>query len=487
VNKIPEFLRGSRVLVVDDVPANLDVLSNSLESTGYQVQFATSGEQALRLVSTTTPDLILLDVMMPGMDGYEVCRRLKSTEKTRDIPVLFITAQVDTGDLLRGFDAGGVDYITKPFREEEVLIRVQTHLRINYLTRVLAQKNGELAAEIEQRKQLKGQLSTISQREAERWGLKGFVGTSATVQKIFSDIRLMQEHTATSVLITGESGTGKELIARAIHYGSPRAAAPFVPVNCAALPADLAESLLFGHVKGAFTGATDAKAGYFETAHQGTLFLDEMGDMPLELQAKLLRVLEDGEVRRIGDSAGRKVDVRILAATNAQLQDKIQQGAFRQDLYFRLARFVVEVPPLRQRREDIALLVEHFMQLFAEEMGRDVPAISQEALECLAAHSFPGNIRELKNIVERALIESRGAEVQPPHLYFAPAPSSPAPAATAHSVIDLPLDLKEAELWVIKRAIAACDGNLSEAARLLNTHRNKIYRALAQEEQRELL
>ena len=258
----------------------------------------------------------------------------------------------------------------------------------------------------------------LSEREAEHWGLEGFVGRSATIQRIFEDIRLLQENPATSVLITGENGTGKELIARAIHYGSERREGPFIPVNCASIPRELAESLLFGHLKGSFTGADGDRIGYFEMAHEGTLFLDELGEMPMELQPKLLRVLEDGLVWPVGAREGRTVDVRAVAATNVDLQRRIQEERFRSDLYFRIARFTVNAPPLRERREDIPLLAQHFLQLAAAEMGNEPPKLSPQAVASLMNYSFPGNIRELMNIIRRALIESRGADVEPGHLHF---------------------------------------------------------------------
>jgi transcriptional regulator with GAF, ATPase, and Fis domain len=302
----------------------------------------------------------------------------------------------------------------------------------------LAQKNRALEEEIAQCKQLKGQLSLLSQRETERWGLEGFVGHSPTIQKIFSDIRLLQESGSTSVLINGESGTGKELVARAIHFGSGRRDGPFVPINCAAMPSELVESMLFGHTKGAFTGADADRVGYFEMAHEGTLFLDEIGKMPLGLQAKLLRVLEDGQVWRLGADQGRQVDFRLVAATNADL---LSDG-FRQDLYFRLARFTVTAPPLRQRRQDIPLLACHFLRLFAGEMGHEVPLLNAAVLEDLQDYDFPGNVRELKNIIERTLIESAGAEIQPHHLHFLPqADPLVGGVGTEVQELALPLDL----------------------------------------------
>ena len=425
-------LEGAKILLVDDTPANLDVLCSLLEAQGYDLALAPSGSTALKIAAHTQPDLILLDVMMPEMDGFEVCQRLKQDVALQSIPVIFISARDQLTDIVAGFRAGGLDYITKPFREEEVLIRVRTHLRLNLLDRKLVEKNqqlekqyGELAkknraleAEITQRKKLKGHLSMIAEQEAEKWGLEGFIGRSATIRRIFEDIRLLQENTATSVLISGESGTGKELIARAIHFGSKRNKGPFIPINCASMPGELAESLLFGHLKGAFTGATTDRVGYFEMAHEGTLFLDELGEMPLALQAKILRVLEDGEVWRIGAREGRKVNVRVLAATNSDLQQRLQVGEFRQDLYFRIARFTVVAPPLRERKEDIHLLAQHFLQLFAAEMGREPPELNPQVLKSLEDYAFPGNVRELKNIMERALLESRGGDLAPQHLHF---------------------------------------------------------------------
>jgi DNA-binding NtrC family response regulator len=346
-------LSGAKVLIVDDVPANLDVLYEALEAQTYNVLVATSGETALKVAARELPDLILLDVIMPQMDGFETCRRLQANPATQPIPVIFLTSRDDAAGTVEGFRVGAVDYIIKPFHQEEVLARIQTHLEHAFLTRALTEKNRQLQEsyrqlavtnqklqeEMSQRQTLDNHLSMISRREAEHWGVDGFVGQSQTMQEILREINLLHNASTVSVLITGESGTGKELIARAIHAGSTRAHGPFVPVNCAAIPTHLAESLLFGHVKGAFTGADKDQTGYFELANGGTLFLDEIGTMPEELQPKLLRVLEDGLIRPLGANRDRRVDVRILAATNAPLE------AFRQDLYFRLARFTVTVPP----------------------------------------------------------------------------------------------------------------------------------------------
>ena len=490
-------LTGSKILLVDDTPENLKLLRQTLETEGYNILVATSGETALRIARKANPDLILLDVMMPGMDGFETCRHLKQDEGTRDVPVIFVTARAETPSVVEGFRAGGVDYIVKPFQSEEVLIRVETHLKLDRLTRELVGKNADLSRanrqlqeEIAQRKALSAernhlaeQLSMISYREAERWGIAGFVGKSRTIRETLEAVGRLQG-TETSVLITGESGTGKELVARAIHYGSPRSDGPFVPVNCSAIPSDLAESMLFGHMRGAFTGADKNRVGYFALADGGTLFLDEVGDMPADIQAKLLRVLEDGMVLPVGAVEAVRVDVRVLAATNTDLHAGIQAGAFRQDLYFRLARFPVAVPPLRERREDIPLLARHFVRMFAAEMGMDPLPVSPEALAALEGYGFPGNVRELKNIIERALIESGGAEIRPAHLHFFQ-PGGMAAGSSARDPVaaaaDLPLDLKQAEEALIARALAQTHGNIAAAARLLGTNRPRIYRYLEQQ------
>ena len=491
-------LSGSKVLIVDDVPANLDVLIQALEAEGYDIAVAPTGEEALRVARAIRPALILLDVVMPGMDGYETCRRLKAEQETREIPVVFLTGRGETREVIEGFQAGGVDYIVKPFHKEEVLIRVSTHLERARLAQELIQKNRdleertweltranqELQAAIargqtlsSERDHLADQLSMIARRETEFWNIAGFVGKSRTLQQILREIDLLQNAETIPVLISGESGTGKELVARAIHSGSPRSEKPFVPVNCAAIPADLAESLLFGHVRGAFTGADREQTGYFELTDGGTLFLDEIGAMPLELQSKLLRVLEDGTILPLGAGEKRTVEARVLSATNADLQARIAAGTFREDLYFRLARFSVHVPPLRQHREDIPLLAEHFLELFVREMGRPAPELSPEALQTLMEYDFPGNVRELKNAMERALLESGGDTIQPGHLHLLHRVPVDSPVSGQPPEMEWP-DFAAMELEQVKQALLQTRGNISAAARLLRVDRTRIYRLL---------
>ena len=482
-----------KILLVDDVPANLSVLTAALEPSGYEILAVPNGVTALRVAAKAQPGLILLDIMMPEIDGLETCRRLKQDAATRDIPVIFITARDETKSLVAGFQVGGVDYVIKPFQAEEVVSRVATHLQISRLTRELQRTNHELKAEVERRstaetalKNADEKISVLTDLEASRWNLAGLIGGSRLVRKIIADIHRLHQFANTSVLITGESGTGKELIARAIHFESPRAKAPFIPVNCVAIPGELAESMLFGHVKGAFTGATADRKGYFELAHGGAIFLDEIGDMPVSLQVKLLRVLEDGCVTPVGAAEPIKVDVRVIAATNADLAARIAAGSFRQDLYYRLALYTVATPPLRERLEDVPVLVTHFLNLFAAEMGMQPPPISHEALAVLKGYEFPGNVRELKNIIERALIDSGTEMIERHHLHLLPSVASTASPAKQNAksefVSSLPLNLAEAEDLLIQRALQVTDGNIADAARMLGVHRTRIYRKLALEE-----
>lgn len=502
-------VRAETVLVVDDQLPNLAVLGDLLEPAGYQLLSATSAADALRIAAKAHPDLILLDIIMPEVDGLETCRRLRADAATRDIPVIFITGRAEVEARVEGFDVGGVDYIVKPFHAAEVLARVKNQLGLARARRELEAKNAELArllAELrsevakreaaeEARRDADERLSVLSAREARRWNVAGLVGRSPALAALLREVERLQQYGRAGVLLVGESGTGKELVARALHSGSPRAAQPFIPVNCVAVPGELMESMFFGHVRGAFTGAVADRKGFFELANGGTLFLDEIGDMPAALQAKLLRVLEDGRLTPVGATAEKQVDVRVIAATNADLAAKIAAGTFRQDLYFRLARSTVHLPPLRERREDLPLLAAHFIAQFSAEMGFAPPPIARDALAALAAHTFPGNVRELRNLIENALITSGGREIEAAHLRLAPAPaatmlsvprivanpgSAPpmAPVAPPAPAEELPLNLESAERVLIHRAVAHAGGNIAEAARLLGVHRSRIYRVL---------
>jgi DNA-binding NtrC family response regulator len=360
-------LAGERILIVDDEPANVDLLEQELADAGYKTLSASSGEQALESAATT--DLILLDVMMGGIDGYETCRRLKAGAATRAIPVIFLTALSDSFEKVRGFGAGAVDYVTKPFDLEELLARIRIHLGLRREIRPVPAQDDSLVGDL---KQVRAQIAQVAA-------------------------------TDTTVLIQGETGTGKELVARAIHAASKRRERPFVALNCAALPRELVESELFGHEKGAFTGAAQQRRGRFELADGGTLLLDEVGELPAEAQAKLLRVLQERAFERVGGTQTLRVDVRVIAATNRDVQAKL-----RPDLYYRLNVFPIVLPPLRNRRGDIPLLVRHLAEKTARRLGRQLEAVSPAFLERAAAHDWPGNVRELENVIERALIMSGG-------------------------------------------------------------------------------
>jgi DNA-binding NtrC family response regulator len=498
--------------LVDDVPANLAVLSDLLEPEGYQLVCATSGADALRLARRARPTLVLLDVVMPGLDGFAVCRELRLDPALAEIPVVFITGSNESTSLSEGFRAGAVDYIVKPFDADEVLARVRTHVGLARARCELAQKNRELAERVAElreavasreaaeaaQREAHDRLSVLTAREERRWNVAGLLGRSPTLAAMLREVERLQAFGRVGVLLVGETGTGKELVARALHNGSPRASAPFIPVNCAALPAELIESMFFGHVKGAFTGATADRKGFFELANGGTLFLDEIGDMPVVLQAKLLRVLEDGRVTPVGAAAEKQVDVRVVAATNAALEARIAAGSFRRDLYFRLARTTLRLPPLRDRKDDIPILAAHFIQRSAEDLGlAHAPGISPAALAALAAYDFPGNVRELRNLLENAVIASSGTVIQPGHLrlgFDSPtqiadhletpptttpetAAEDPAPVTSAD---EIPLNLEAAERILIQRALAEAGGNIAEASRLLGVHRSRIYRVLGE-------
>ncbi|TQV88075.1 sigma-54-dependent transcriptional regulator [Aliikangiella coralliicola] len=457
---IPQNSTSAVVLIVDDQPDNLDILVNYLSDSGLELMVATDGEQALSLAFERTPDIVLLDVMMPGLNGYQVCAELKANKKTEQSPVIFMSALADIDKRLEGFKAGAIDFVIKPLQREEVLARIKAHLTIRHQQQMLMEKNRllerlntELQEQISKRKQAEQalnladeRLSTITRREAEHWKIDAFVGQSLATRELIEEVRNLQAAPKTNVLVLGESGTGKELISRAIHYGSARSNKPFVAVNCSAIPAELADAELFGHTKGAYTGATTDRSGYFVQADGGTLFLDEIGDMPLSLQAKLLRVLEDGLVTPIGGRQSRKVDVRVIAATNLDLRSKLQTKEFRQDLFFRLAGYQVSLPPLRERQGDIELLAEHFLVLLGEQMGREQPEISPQALSAIGRYHFPGNVRELKNLIEYALIASRGQMITERHLHFMEEPRQSLAGENSVSGAESDVDLAQEQV-----------------------------------------
>ena len=407
------------VLIVDDEPLNVDLLEQELDAAGYRTLAARSGEEALAIATRARPELILLDVMMGGIDGYETCRRLKAAEATRPIPVIFLTALKETFDKLRAFELGAVDYVTKPFDAEELLARVGTHIA--------------LRREIEAHRRSKATIRALIEDGGRADAMVGSAPALARVRELIARVAPADA----TVLIQGETGTGKELVARAIHAASGRRARALIVVNCAALPRELVESELFGHEKGAFTGAVAQRRGRFELADGGTLFLDEVGELPPEAQAKLLRVLQEGEFERVGGSQKLRVDVRVVAATNRDLLAEANAGRFRQDLYYRLNVVPIHLPPLRERHDDIEPLLRHFAERAARRLGRRLDEIAPEFIARARAYDWPGNVRELENLVERALIISGDAVLDASEL-IAPghAPTAEPPMPTASGTLE---------------------------------------------------
>jgi DNA-binding NtrC family response regulator len=396
----------ARILIVDDTPTNVRLLADLLAVNGFAVLTADSGREGLARAAADCPDLILLDIMMPDLDGFTVCERLKANPALQDVPVIFLTALYETLDKVRAFSLGAVDYLTKPFEPRELLARVRTHLALRQARRELEAQNNRLREEIEAHRRSRAILHCLEDEIRTGHGSSEIVGRSPGLARLLDQLALVAA-TDSTVLVLGETGTGKELVARAIHDRSPRRDRPLVKVNCAALPRELVESELFGHEKGAFTGATQQRRGRFELADGGTLFLDEVGELPAEAQAKLLRVLQEQEFERVGGTQTLRTNVRLIAATNRDLGARAAAGEFRPDLFYRLNVFPVTVPALRDRREDIPLLVAHFLAKCERKLGKAFKGIAPAFLDSAMAYDWPGNVRELENAVERAAILSR--------------------------------------------------------------------------------
>ncbi len=370
----------ARILIVDDEQDALDLMREVFEKKGYSPITALNGLEALNIVKQQEPDVILTDIRMPEMDGMELLRVL--TKDYPHIPVIMVTAHGTIETAVDAMKMGAKDYILKPIRINEILSKVERITQLNSLIK----ENEYLLSKLKQ-----------------TYDFTNMVGKTEKIRKLFELVKDVAA-TNTTVLIQGESGVGKELIANAIHYNSPRAKRPFVKVNCGVLAESLLESELFGHVRGAFTGAIRDKIGRFEMANGGTLFLDEIGDISLNMQLKLLRVLQEGEFERVGGTETIKVDVRIIAATNKDLKKAMEEGTFRQDLYYRLNVIPIYVPPLRERREDIKYLTYHFIEKFNKIYGKQITEIEPEAMEILEKYDYPGNIRELENLIERIIV-----------------------------------------------------------------------------------
>jgi two-component system response regulator PilR (NtrC family) len=434
----------ARILVVDDEQSMREFLEIFFRGDGYDVLTTGNVDSALVALDSDDFDVVISDLQMPGRSGLELLHAVK--DKAPDTVVIMITAFATAETAITAMKQGAYDYVTKPFKVDELRLVVEKALE----KRLLAAENQRLRTEL--------------RRETRR---RHLVGNSRAMQQLYEMVARVAD-TRTHVLIQGESGTGKELVARAIHDESERRDQPFVAVNCGAIPENLLESELFGHVKGAFTGAVQNKAGLFEAAHRGTLFLDEVGELPAALQVKLLRVLQDKAVRRVGGTSDHQVDVRIVSATNRRLEDEVA-GRFREDLYYRLNVIQIGLPPLRERAEDIPLLVQHFVERFAAELGKPVRGFSDAALDRLAWHPFPGNVRELENLVERAVAlcssETIGLESLPPSV-LEPAAKAAAPKLPLEGT-NLDSLVNEFERGLLEEALRQSRGVKKRAAVLL--------------------
>ena len=436
-----------RILVVDDEVDLATSCTRLLESRGYVTGIASSAEEALESLNSLDYQLVLTDLKMPGMGGMELLRHVR--EKSQEMPVIMMTAYSTVEDAVEAMRLGAADFVPKPFTPDHLVIVVEKALEKHSLRR--------------ENQSLRDQLS-------QEFSFDNIIGKSAAMAQIFESIKKISG-TDISVLVTGASGTGKELIARSIHANSKRASQPFVPINCGALPENLVESEIFGYDKGAFTGAAKPKPGLLEGAHGGTFFLDEIGELPPALQVKFLRVLEDGRFRRLGSTQEREVDVRLVCATNQNLDQVVEEGDFREDLFYRINTFPIHLPPLRERRDDIALLADHYLQVYAKKNGMDVAEISPEAMDLLMGHEWRGNVRELQNVIERALVLATDNVVQPGDL-----PPSVKKSEGTHSsdhpefYLDLPFkDAKEHliedfEKRYIVEVLKTFGGNISRSA-----------------------
>ena len=446
---------AAKILLIDDDPGSCEGLSLLLRREGHEVNALESGEEALQSLANTSYDVVITDLFLPGVSGIDILKHVK--EMSLPCNVILITGNASAETAVEAMKEGAFDYITKPVNFTELLVLVGKAV----------EKSRLVAENIYLRQQLRG-----------KYKFDNIIGNSQAIQMVFSRMEKIM-NTDSTVLILGESGTGKELVARAIHYNSHRKAKPFVAINCGAIPAELLESELFGHVRGAFTGAVAEKPGKFELADQGTIFLDEIGTMPVHLQMKLLRVLQEHEVERVGGSQRIRFDVRVISATNSNLEDLVEQGLFREDLYYRLNVIPVPLPPLRERQEDIPLLARYFLKKICGEMHREEMNFTSQALDALEAYEWPGNVREMENAIERSVALADGTLIDRQDL-----PPKVAGASRADNFLNMPeipeagLDMPTAianiEKALIQRALQKTKGVKSKAAVLLGINRTTL-------------
>jgi DNA-binding NtrC family response regulator len=430
-----------RILVVDDSPDAREVLGRNLIAEGYHVMTASGVAEATRILDAAPVDLVITDLKMPKVGGIDLIRHVRA--RFKEVGVIMITGYASIETAVTAVKEGAEDYLSKPFTDSELLAAVRDALQKARFRRA-AQSYGGTAP-------------------VHSFGL---VGESEAMHQVYQGLAKAASTSAT-VLITGESGTGKELVARGIHYQGARARAPFVPINCGGIPESLLESELFGHVRGAFTGATESRAGLFQAADGGTVFLDEISETSLPMQVNLLRVLQDTEIRMVGGSQQLKVDVRVIAATNKDLLDLVRRQLFREDLYFRVNVITIDVPPLRERDDDVLLLARHFVLKYSDELGKEPPQFSDGVLDALRGYHWPGNVRELENVIHRLLVMSEGGSVDVPDL-----PS--VMRFTVRTGIRRHCTLAECEAEHVRNVLASVDGNKTRAAEILGIDRKTL-------------
>ena len=447
-----------RVLVADDEQSMREFLEIMLKKEGYKVSLASNGEEVVKLVENDLFDLVLLDIRMPKLDGISALRKIKASAP--ETVVIMITAYASADTAIKAMKEGAYDYITKPFKVDEIKLIIKNAL---------------------EKKNLQKENVFLKQAVRDRFHFGNIIGQSPKMAVLY-DLLEKVSPTKTNILVTGESGTGKELVAKAIHYNSPRKEKPFVTLNCGAIPESLIESELFGHMKGAFTDAIATKKGLFEVADEGTIFLDEVSELPLLMQVKLLRVLQDKEFKRVGGTEDIRVDVRIIAATNKELEEAVKEKRFREDLFYRLNVIQIKLPPLRDRREDIQILANHFLKKYAQELVKSIQKISPEALEILLNYDYPGNVRELQNIVERAVALESSQELTAHNLssYLSEQPllrKGPIDIEIPNEGIDLEKIVEDLERSLLLKALDRTKGIKKKAAELLHINfRSMRYR-----------
>jgi two-component system response regulator PilR (NtrC family) len=448
-----------RILVVDDEESIREFLEIMLKKEGYEITLAEDGQKAKDLLTKKTFDMIISDLQMPHVTGIELLKHVK--ESYPDTVFMLITAFGTTETAVEAMKMGAYDYLTKPFKIDEVRLNIQNALRSRNL-------------EVENR--------TLKKELTKEYSFQSMVGNSAAMHAIFDMVKRVSQ-TPTNVLITGESGTGKEVVAKAIHYNGPLKDRPFVTVNCGAIPENLMESEMFGHKKGSFTGAVADKSGLFEVADTGTLFLDEVGELPLTIQVKLLRAIQERVVRRVGATEDQKVEVRIIAATNRNLEEMVAKGTFRQDLFYRLNVINIKTPSLRERRDDVPLLANHFLKKYNERLNKNIGAISVEAMEILKKYDYPGNVRELENMIERTVALEGGATILPESLPPMVNTTSGRKMASSNEIemgddgVDLDKVMGQIEKELLIKAIHSAGGVKKRAAKLLHiSFRSMRYR-----------